>query len=90
VNVPGSIWLARNVGIPHVVVISDACRSRPNTSRLSQVQGGVIFPNESPRTPRPAVDVFYAALPGDPHLRSQRKMQQITIAGFSPTAFSKD
>lgn len=68
VNVPGSIWLARNVGIPHVVIISDACRSRPNTSRLGQVQGGVIFPNESPRAPRPAVDVFYAALPGDPAL----------------------
>ncbi|MCZ7556157.1 MAG: caspase family protein [Bacteroidia bacterium] len=66
VNVPGSIWLARNVGIPHVVVISDACRSLPNTSRLSQIQGGVIFPNESPKAPRPAVDVFYATLPGDP------------------------
>jgi hypothetical protein len=73
VNVPGSIWLARNVGIPHVVVISDACRSRPNTSRLSQIQGGVIFPNESPRAPRPAVDVFYAALPGDPALETSAK-----------------
>lgn len=73
VNVPGSIWLARNVGIPHVVVISDACRSRPNTSRLSQVQGGVIFPNESPKAPRPAVDVFYAALPGDPALEVSAK-----------------
>lgn len=70
VNVPGSIWLARNAGIPHVVVISDACRSRPNTSRLSQIQGGVIFPNEPPRTPRPAVDVFYATLPGDPALEA--------------------
>jgi hypothetical protein len=61
------------VGIPHVVVISDACRSRPNTSRLSQVQGGLIFPNESPRAPRPAVDVFYAALPGDPALEASVK-----------------
>lgn len=68
VNVPASIWLARNVGIPHVVFISDACRSRPNTTRLSQVQGGVLFPNESPKAPRPVVDVFYAALPGDPAL----------------------
>lgn len=51
-------------------MISDACRSRPNTSRLSQIQGGVIFPNESPRTPRPAVDVFYATLPGDPALEA--------------------
>jgi hypothetical protein len=66
VNVPGSIWLARNAGIPHVVLISDACRSRPNTPRLSQIEGGVIFPNYSPRKPRPAVDVFYATLPGDP------------------------
>ena len=73
VNVPGSVWLARNVGIPHVIIISDACRSRPNTSRLSQVQGGVIFPNESPKTPRPAVDVFYAALPGDPALEVSTK-----------------
>ncbi len=70
VNVPGSIWLARNAGIPHVVVISDACRSRPNTSRLSQIQGGVIFPNEDPKSPRPAVDVFYATLPGDPALEA--------------------
>ena len=66
INVPGSIWLARNSGIQHVVVISDACRSRPNSLRLSQIQGGVIFPNESPRSPRPAVDVFYATMPGDP------------------------
>jgi hypothetical protein len=68
VNVPGSIWLARNAGIPHVVMISDACRSRPNTTRLSQIQGGVIFPNQNPKPPRPVVDVFYAALPGDPAL----------------------
>ncbi len=65
VNVPGSIWLARNAGIPHVILISDACRSRPNTTRLSQIQGGVIFPNEAPKTPRPTIDVFYATLPGD-------------------------
>lgn len=68
INVPGSIWLARNAGIKHVVIISDACRSRPNTSRLSQIQGGVIFPNEAARLPRPSVDVFYATLPGDPAL----------------------
>ena len=70
VDVPGSIWLSRNAGIPHVVVISDACRSRPNTSRLSQIQGGIIFPNEDPKPPRPVVDVFYATLPGDPALEA--------------------
>lgn len=68
VNVPGSIWLARNARIPHIVFVSDACRSRPNTSKLSQIQGGLVFPNESPTTPRPALDVFYGTLPGDPAL----------------------
>lgn len=64
--VPGSIFLARNAGIPHVVVISDACRSRPDGTRMSQMSGGRIFPCEVPKIPRPAVDVFYATLPGDP------------------------
>ncbi len=66
VNVAGSIWLARNLGIPHIVIISDACRSQPPSRRFSQVSGSDIFPNEEPRRPRPEVDVFYATLPGDP------------------------
>ncbi len=70
VNVSGSIWQARNAGIPHVAMISDACRSRPETSKLSQIQGGVIFPNNDPKLPRPAVDVFYATLPGNPALEA--------------------
>lgn len=68
VNVPGSIHLSRNLGIPHVVFISDACRSRANTILLSQVEGGSIIQNAIPRQPRPAVDIFYATLPGDPAL----------------------
>ena len=66
VNVPGSIALARNCGIPHVAIISDACRSMPTSMNIGQVMGSVIFPNESPRSPRPEVDLFYATLPGDP------------------------
>lgn len=65
VNLSGSILMARNARIKHVVFISDACRSRPESYRLNQVTGSVIFPNEPPRTPRPTVDVFYATLPGD-------------------------
>ena len=68
VNVPGSISLARNCQIPHVVIISDACRSIANTSRLNQIGGSEIFPNKIPQSPRPEVDVFYATLPGDPAL----------------------
>lgn len=70
VNVTGSIFLARNSGIPHIVVISDACRSLPNTSRLSQVNGSVIFPNEPTKPKRPDVDVFYATIPGDPAMEA--------------------
>lgn len=65
VNLSGSILMARNARIKHIVFISDACRSRPNTFRLNQVTGSVVFPNEPPKTPRPTVDVFYATLPGD-------------------------
>ena len=68
VNVQGSIWQARNTGIPHVVVISDACRSLPNTIGLSSITGGIIFPNQPSQKTRPEVDVFYATLPGDPAL----------------------
>ena len=68
VNVQGSIWQARNSGIPHVVVISDACRSLPNTPGLSNIMGGIIFPNQPSQKTRPEVDVFYATLPGDPAL----------------------
>jgi hypothetical protein len=66
VTVPLSIFHARNCGIPHVVFISDACRSTPATPRLNSVMGSSIFPNISPMTPRPEVDMFYATLPGDP------------------------
>ena len=66
VNVTGSVYAARNSGIPHVVFISDACRSRPSKAWQSNIQGCVVFPNEEPKPKRPAVDMFYATLPGDP------------------------
>ena len=49
VNVSGSVYSARNSGIPHVVFISDACRSRPAKAWQSNIQGCVIFPNEDPK-----------------------------------------
>ncbi|MDB6175040.1 MAG: Peptidase caspase catalytic subunit p20 [Chthoniobacteraceae bacterium] len=66
VNVPLSIDYARNVGIPHVIFISDACRSLPTTILLNAVAGNAIFPVKSPTPrPRPQVDEFYATLLGD-------------------------
>lgn len=68
VNVTGSIDLSRNCGISHVVFISDACRSMPNTMGMNYVLGGVIFPAQQPRPLSPEVDTFYATVPGNPAL----------------------
>jgi hypothetical protein len=68
VNVTGSIDLSRNCGISHVVFISDACRSMPNSMGMNYVLGGLIFPAEQPKPPSPEVDIFYATVPGNPAL----------------------
>ncbi|MGA8029290.1 MAG: caspase family protein, partial [Bryobacteraceae bacterium] len=68
VNIPGSIEAARNSGIEHIVFISDACRSKPTFDWQTSVKGTVIFPNQRPRTPRPAIDRLFATLPGNPAL----------------------
>lgn len=68
VNVSASISAARTCGIPHVVFISDACRSLPTNFRMGSLRPGAVFPTEQPRSPGPEVDVFYATLPGDPAL----------------------
>jgi hypothetical protein len=65
VNVSASIVAARTCGIPHVVFISDACRSMPANFRMGSMTPGSVFPTRQPRPPGPEVDVFYATLPGD-------------------------
>lgn len=47
VNLLRSIEDARNSGIPHVIFISDACRSAVQGPPLSGIVGGVIFPNSA-------------------------------------------
>lgn len=66
VTVQPSRLLARLVGIPHIVFISDACRSIPEDGLISGVCGSVIFPNVPPADSDVDVDMFYAAKPGDP------------------------
>lgn len=64
-----SWYQAKQSGIPSVVLISDACRSTPDSLSIGQVRGSVIFPN--PRQPPHTVakvDRFLAALPGNPAL----------------------
>ncbi len=66
VNLFRSIEDARNCGIPHVVFVSDACRSAVNGPPLSAISGATIFPNLGRRPVRGEIDIFYATRPGDP------------------------
>ena len=66
VNLSRSIVEARNSGIPHVVFVSDACRSAVAGPPLSGVLGGVIFPSRPFAARQGEVDVYYATRPGDP------------------------
>ena len=66
VNLSGSVAEARNAGIPHVIFVSDACRSSVAGPPLSAITGGVIFPNRGFGSADTEVDVLYAATPGNP------------------------
>ncbi len=63
VSVLSSRYLARRTGIPHIVFISDACRSIPNNEMVTQVLGSAIFPNV-PISGSTELDIFYATMPG--------------------------
>jgi len=66
VNVQPSSMFARRSGIPHIVFISDACRSRPDDPLLNEMLGSVIFPNVAPKDQQVDLDMFYASSPGNP------------------------
>ena len=68
VNVASSVQLAKRCGVPHVVFISDACRTAPEGIQAQSITGSEIFPNEAALAPHKAVDVFYASLLGEPAL----------------------
>ena len=57
---------AKDCGIPSVVMISDACRSIPNTPRKMRVRGSIVFPNLEGQRTRAKVDKFMAAATGRP------------------------
>jgi hypothetical protein len=64
VNVAGTMLLATTCGIPHIVLISDACRTAADGIRAQSVNGCEIFPNrEEPERP---VDIFLACRLGQP------------------------
>jgi hypothetical protein len=67
ISVSESVFLAKQSGIPNIVFISDACRSRADSLRTERVRGSLVFPvNRAPPHVIPDVDVLYATLVGDP------------------------
>ena len=56
--------LAQTSGIPNVVFISDACRSRPDSLGAQFIRGSVIFPIQAPRGRISDVDRFLATRVG--------------------------
>ena len=66
VNVEGSAMLARYCGIPHVVLISDACRTAAQGIQAGLVTGSEVFPNVGPGGPERWVDQFFACTLGRP------------------------
>jgi hypothetical protein len=64
VNVQLSATFARDCGIPHIIFVSDACRSGGATHSHRRVKGAAIFPNR-PIKGDTEIDFFYATRPGD-------------------------
>jgi hypothetical protein len=64
VNWKETVDFAKDCGIPNVVLISDACRSLPNSPRASRVRGSIVFPNDDIKRDRAKVDRFMAAAVG--------------------------
>ena len=60
-------WLAP-VPIPHIVCISDACRTAAEGIQAQSVTGGEIFPNVPGGGPEQPTDLFFASALGAPAL----------------------
>ena len=58
--------LAKECGIPNVVLISDACRTTPTTLQAMRIRGSVLLPNQAELGPAGQVDKFLATTLGRP------------------------
>ncbi|MDR2270482.1 MAG: caspase family protein [Sphingobacterium sp.] len=56
--------LVYSTGVPHVVFISDACRSPSDSEDLRAASGSAIFPKLDKMNPSTEVDVLYSTWPG--------------------------
>ena len=66
VNLRGTESLARYGPVPHVIFVSDACRTAAEGIRAGALTGSEIFPNPDGAGRLRAVDLFYAATLGRP------------------------
>lgn len=66
VNVASAEALARRCGIPHVVLLSDACRTAAEGIQAQSIDGNAIFPNLDPSGLEKPVDLFFACTLGAP------------------------
>jgi hypothetical protein len=82
VNVSGSVELGRYSGIPHVVVISDACRVAPEGIQAQNVRGVDVFPNEGAGDRARPVDQFFAYFLG----KTAAELKDPAVAASNYTA----
>lgn len=68
VNVEGSLQLARYCGVPHVVLVSDCCRTAAEGIQAQGVVGTEIFPNDPVDGLERPVDAFFSCARGKPSL----------------------
>ena len=73
INLQGCELLARDLGVPHITFISDACRSTPDSLQASRVQGGRYFQTKPQGESVLKSKDSYAAAPGDPAYEIQVK-----------------
>ncbi|MBO9522874.1 MAG: caspase family protein [Nocardioidaceae bacterium] len=76
VDVTQTITDAKRGTVPHVVVISDACRTAPEGIQAQNVLGGSIFPNVLSGQ-QCKVDVYYATAVGRPSAEIQTEEESV-------------
>ncbi len=87
ISLAESTYLAKQCGIPHVIFISDACRSTPESLGVSQVNGGFMFPTSGGSLEAGSVDRFWATLPGLPALEVPLPQSVGRFHGIFTTCF---
>lgn len=78
VNLSGSMDIARYGVIPHVVFISDACRTAAAGIQAQAVEGGKIFPVKGSAAESRDIDVFYGTALGDASYEVQDVNEAVT------------